>query len=171
MSWDIFVQDFPRDAKCLEEIPEDFVPAPLGKTATIIAKIREVVPFANFSNPSWGRIDGEGWSIEVNIDDSENCNGFAFHVRGGDAAAGVVAAILNHLDLRAVDSQSGDFFRPGQQAVESFQRWRSYRDQVVAGAATGVDSRSPKSRLDPRSRLRVMISTLVSRWRWNRSKK
>jgi hypothetical protein len=132
MSWDIFVQDFPRDIKTLEDIPEGYSPPSIGKRSTVISRIKEVVPFANFSDPSWGLIDGDGWSIEVNLGDSEDCMGFAFHVRGGDEAVGVVAAVLQHLDLRAFDAQTGDFFVAGPEAVESFRKWRAYRDRVVA---------------------------------------
>ena len=131
MSWDIFGQDLPRGARTLEEIPNDFKPAPLGERTVIIKKIEEVVPYADFSNPSWGVIERDEWSIEVNLGKEENCNGFAFHVRGGDAAVGVVAAILEHLNLRAVDSQTGDFFEAGPEAIESFRKWRAYRDQIV----------------------------------------
>jgi len=69
MSWDIFVQDFPSDAKSIEDIPDDFKPGSIGKTSDIIERIKEVVPTADFSNPAWGTIDGDGWSIEVNIDE------------------------------------------------------------------------------------------------------
>lgn len=131
MSWDIFVHDIPADAKSFGEIPKNFKPAPIGKRSMIIDKIREVVPAADFSDPSWGRIDGDGWSIEVNIGAGEECRGFAFHVRGGDAAVGVVAAILQHLNLRALDAQTGDFFVAGEDAMESFRKWRAYRDQVL----------------------------------------
>jgi hypothetical protein len=131
MSWDIFVQDFPPEAKCLVEIPPDFKPALLGKRSLILEKIKEVAPNADFTEPSWGHIEGNGWSIEVNIGDEEDCSSFAFHVRGGDPAVGVVSAILKHLNLRAVDSESGDFFVAGPQATESFSRWRTYRDFVV----------------------------------------
>lgn len=131
MSWDIFVQDFPPDAMSLKEIPSDFKPAYLGKRTRIIEQIRTVVPAADFSDPSWGTIDGEGWSIEINIGVEEDCSGFAFHVRGGDAAVGVIAAILQHLKLRAVDSQTGDFFVAEATAMDAFRKWRAYRDQVM----------------------------------------
>ena len=131
MSWDIFVKDLPRDATTLEDIPKDFKPSSIGERTAIIKKIEEVVPFADFSNPSWGVIEGDEWSIEVNVGEEENCNGFAFHVRGGDTAVGVVAAILEHLSLRALDSQTGDFFAAGPEAIESFHKWRAYRDQIA----------------------------------------
>jgi len=131
MSWDIFVQDLPRDAATFADIPPDFKPSSLGKRSDVIAKITEIVPSADFSDPSWGMIEGEDWSIEVNIGKSETCGGFALHVRGGDGAVAVVAAILNHLDLRALDSQTGEFFVAGPEAVESFRRWRAFRDRVI----------------------------------------
>jgi hypothetical protein len=132
MSWDIFVHDLPADAKTIADIPDDFRPASIGPRQTVIAKIREVVPDANFSDPSWGLVDGEGWSIEVNLGANEECDGFAFHVRGGDEAAGVVAAIVEHLGLRAIDAQTGEFFVAGPEAVASLSKWRAYRDRVVA---------------------------------------
>ena len=131
MSWDIFVFDMLRGAKAVEDIPADFKQAPISRRSDVIAGIRQVVPEADFSRPSWGSIEGDGWSIELNMGDEEECDGFAFHVRGGDAAVGVVAAILSHLDLRAVDSCTGDFFAAGPESLESFRKWRAYRDRVV----------------------------------------
>lgn len=131
MSWDIFVQDLPADAKTLEEITGDFKPKPIGLRNEIIAKIKEVVPSADFADPSWGLIDGGDFSIEVNVGNDEPTTSFAFHVRGGDAAIGVVAAILKHLGLRAIDCQTSCFFEPGAEATKSFQAWRAYRDRVV----------------------------------------
>ncbi len=60
-----------------------------------------------------------------------DCHSFALHVRGGDAAVGAVAVILRRLNLRAIDSQTGEFFVAGEGATESFQRWKRYRDQVI----------------------------------------
>ena len=66
-----------------------------------------------FSDPSWGLIDANDWSVELNMGRAEECDGFVFHVRGGEDAVGVVAAILQQLDLRALDSQTGEFFVAG----------------------------------------------------------
>jgi hypothetical protein len=132
MSWDILVQDLPPDAKSVAEIPAHFRPAPIGKRLEIIDSITAVVPTADFSDPCWGLIIGNGWSIEVNIGPEEECRSFAFHVRGrGDAAVGVVAAVLHRLNLRALDSQTGKFFVPGNEAIDSYRKWQKYRDDVT----------------------------------------
>ena len=102
-----------------------------GARDDVIKRILEVVPTANFSNPAWGLIDGGSWSVEVNLGLDTLCNGFALHVRGGDEAVGVVAAILAHMRLRAIDSQTADFFEAGPAALQSFQKWREYRARTV----------------------------------------
>jgi hypothetical protein len=136
MSWDIFVQDFPPDAHTVDDIPDDFTPTSLGPRAAIIEKISEVTPFADFSDPTWGIIDGDGFSIEVNLDADEIVDGFALHVRGGDLAAACVVALIEHLGVRAIDSSTGDFFTPAN-ALASLRQWRAYRDRVV-GSSEGA---------------------------------
>jgi hypothetical protein len=139
VSWDIFVADFPKDARTLDDIPEGFEGAPLMARSALIERVKDVVPEADFSDPTWGNIEGPDYSIEINVGDEDPVKSFAFHVRGGDLAAGIVAAILERLDLRGVDSgrEDGGFFDP-ESAQDSLRRWRAYRDQVVSGAASSV---------------------------------
>ncbi len=130
MSWDIFVADYPKHASTVEDIPDDYRPPAIGTRTDIIARIKDVVPSADFSDPSWGRIRGDTFSIEVNLGDDEELMGFAFHVRGGEDAVDVIAGILDHLNLRAVESGSGGFFER-HAAIAGFRQWRSYRDRVI----------------------------------------
>jgi hypothetical protein len=97
----------------------------------IIERIIQVVPSADFRDPSWGQIDGDGWSIEVNMGESEDTDGCAFHVYGGSAALEVVAVILQHLNLRALDPQAASGFFVGPESKAGFDRWSAYRDQVT----------------------------------------
>lgn len=131
MSWDIFVQDFPMEAKTIDEIPDDFSSKPIGGRDEIIAKIKEIIPTANFSDKAWGIIETPDFSIEVNLGKEEILTGLAFHIHGGNEAAACIVDILRHLNLRAVDSGSGDFFDMNQPA-EGLQKWRAYRDQILA---------------------------------------
>jgi hypothetical protein len=126
MSRDIFVQDIPPDARTIDDIPDGFEPRPIGLRR---ADVVEIAPYADFADPSRGRIDlpgttmtafdaGSGWlrgdSIEVNLGDDEEVVHFAFHVRGGIEALRLVARILGRLKLRALDpaSDSGFFVDP-----------------------------------------------------------
>ena len=141
MSWDVFVQDLPADVETLDEIPDDFRPAPLMATAVLIERNKEVVPEADFGEQTWGQIEGPGFSIEVSICDRDPVQSFAFHVRGGDMAAGIVADLLEHLGLRALDPGSASGFFDRQSAFASLTAWRTYRDRVV-----GRDTEAPWAR-------------------------
>ncbi len=134
MSWDIHISDFPNVAT-IEEIPDDFQPSSLGTRQALIEKIQEIFPTADFNDPAWGIIDGQGWSIEVNIGPETECNGIMLHVRGSEGAVEAVTAILDHLQFRAIDLQTGDFFEP-RQATSSFEKQTEYRDQVITSQAS-----------------------------------
>jgi len=131
MSWDIFVSSFPADAKSVDEVPEDFVGKPIGSRHEIIVKIREIVPTAVFPDKSWGQIAGPGVEVEVRLGDHEIVRDFAFHIRGSEASAACVADILRHLKLRAVDSQSGEFFELDRTA-DGVEKWKACREQILA---------------------------------------
>jgi hypothetical protein len=97
----------------------------------LITRIQELLPETDFKDPSWGILDGKGFSIEFNMGSKEICDGFMLHVRGGgDIATTVVARLLQHLRLRGLDCQTGDFFQHDA-AEESFRQWQAYRDVVI----------------------------------------
>jgi hypothetical protein len=130
LSWDIFAQDFP-DVASVDDIPDDFEPRPIGTRDALTARIRAAIPEADFGDPAWGVIEGDGWSIEINIGENETCDGLALHVRdGGDGAVDAVGRILDAIGVRAIDSQTGAFF-DRTAARESFAAWQAYRDHVV----------------------------------------
>ncbi|RNL77770.1 hypothetical protein [Nocardioides marmorisolisilvae] len=130
MSWDILIQDLPKDVTSVSEIPDNFQPAPLGLRNELIERIRSVAPSVDFTDPSWGQLATPEFSIEFNMGREEMCSGIMLHVRGGDGASDFVAGLLHSLDVRAFDCSAGDFFAvPG--ALESFARWQEYRDRVL----------------------------------------
>src|SRR5262245_38428907 len=110
MSWDISIQDLPRDVQNAADIPDDYQPSPLGPRDTVIARIHEVLPDVDFSDPAWGMFDRPDFSIEFNMGAEEICDSFMLHVRGGGGAMETVARLLQHLQLRGIDCQTGDFF-------------------------------------------------------------
>ena len=132
MSWDIFVQDIPKDAVSVADIPDDFEPCSIGARQEIIGKIPSIIPTANFEDPAWGIIDGPDYSIEVKLGKDEILDGFSFHIRGGSLSPFVVANILATLNLRAFDpnSESGMFSICSDDS-EGQKRWREYRDLIV----------------------------------------
>jgi hypothetical protein len=137
MSWDIFVQDIPKNARAVSDIPDDFEPRPLGPRSEVIRRILEVVPNADASDPSWVTIEGPDYSIECNIGDDEEVTSFVLHVRGGDVAAGLVSDLLSRSSWRAFDSASESGLFDPASAVDSFGKWRAYRDRILGSNEAG----------------------------------
>lgn len=136
MSWDLFVQQLPVGITTVDQIPDDFRPGPIGSRASVIRAIEDLVPGADFSDPSWGKIDGPGYSIEINTGHDVELTSFALHVRGGDLAIWVVKDILDSLRLRAIDGTSpSGLFEPAA-SLDGFRRWRDYRDRVLRAGGT-----------------------------------
>lgn len=133
MSWDIHFQDFP-DVASIDEIPDDYVPKSIGTRSEIIERIKSAFPQANFTEMGWGVIDGGEWSIEINVGEEEDCEGFMLHVRGGGDAITAVERIAEATGIRGIDIQTSQFFTP-ESAMESFKVWQEYRDQAVSGVS------------------------------------
>lgn len=135
VSWDLYVMRLPKGISTMDDIAKDFRPAPLGRRDELIGKITALVPDADFSDPSWGLIDGPGYSVEVNIGKEDLVDSIALHVRGGDLVIGLIADLLDRLDAGAVDPQSDSGIFHRDEAIESLGRWRAYRDRVVGQEA------------------------------------
>lgn len=131
MSWDIIVQNIPIEWQSLDDIPGDWQPSPIGSREEIIQKIIEVIPFADFSDPSWGHIRTSDCSIEVSLGKEKEVIGFALHVRGGDSAIDILADMLDHLRLRAFDGNTPGGFFDRTKSKSSLGQWRNYRDHVL----------------------------------------
>ena len=142
MSWDISIQDLPKDVQSVEDIPDDYQPNPLGARAEVIARIQEALPDVDFSDPSWGILDQPDFSIEFNMGAEEICESFMLHVRGGGEAMTTVARLLQHLQLRGIDCQTGDFFSL-EAARKSFGDWQAYRDRVIGQQSESDEGDNP----------------------------
>ena len=131
MSLDIFVQDIPADARSVGDISGDFLPQPIGARSWVVSAIRKVAPEIKFARPDWGTIEGEGYSIEVNLGLDDPVMSFAFHLRGGEEGLFLVGDILAELDVRAFapGTESGLF--EVDRTREAFSRGRAYRRRVV----------------------------------------
>ena len=130
MSWDILIQDL-SDAVAVEDIPDDFQPQPLGSRAEVVERLKSAFPEADFSDPSWGILDGADWSIEFNVGDGDPCDSVMLHVRGsGTEALAAVQRAIDALGGRGLDMQGSGFFEMDE-ARASFAKWQDYRDQMV----------------------------------------
>jgi hypothetical protein len=104
MSIDIVFQDLPLDVDDARDIPDDFLPGPIGSWEEVVAALLAAAPI-DWNGPEWGRIEGERYSIEVSLGTDDPVMGFAFHARGSDLRGVdlIVADVLMALGIRALD--------------------------------------------------------------------
>lgn len=113
-----------------EDIPDDFVPEVIGPRPDVISAIVDEVPFADFTDPSWGRIRHAGLLHRGQLSDGP-VRDFALHIRGSDIAVGLISQVLLRLDAHALDPQSEAGLLSTDTAAASLQRWRAYRGSVI----------------------------------------
>lgn len=145
MSWDISIQDLPAGVTSVADIPDDFVPQPLGPRADLIARIAKFSPATDFSDVSWGELVTPEFVIEFNMGRAEIVDGMMLHVRGGGEAAAFVDKLLEHLDMRAIDYSEGEFFDLDS-ATQSFGQWQDFRDRVTGPPEDRPAPTQPKRR-------------------------
>ncbi len=132
MSYDLFVQDLPPDLDTVDDIPEDFEPRSLGARSDLIAKILEILPTADFTDPSWGVVSGDGYSIEISLGEAQTVPSFVLHLRGGEGALPAAHHLLDSLGLDALDPQAeSGLFEFDDEAIANFKAWRKFRDTVA----------------------------------------
>ena len=129
MSWDLFVQDW-GDFNSLEDIPDDFIPKPIGKRSEIISQITSTEPTIKFNDPSLGNMENTHFSIECSMGEDEELFSFAMHVRGNELAVPCIANILSALGLKAADGSTPNFFDI-EVAKEDMAKWMAFRNQLL----------------------------------------
>jgi hypothetical protein len=128
MSWDLFIQHLPSSAITVADVPDDFSPLPLGSRAEVVSAIVTVFPEADTSDPSWVTFETPAYSIVFATTEEEPVTAMTLHVRGDESVVPGIAALVEKLGARALDSWTGEFFEPAT-AVESIRRWRLYIEE------------------------------------------
>jgi hypothetical protein len=103
LPWAILIQPLPAGLRTLDDIPEGYRPPPLGAREAIISRIRDRVPGVDFFYSAWGRLEGEGFSIEFHLGEEEEATSLLLHVRGDRKAISVVRDVSEALGCRAID--------------------------------------------------------------------
>lgn len=131
MSWDILLMPVPAGFRSVRDIPSDWQPLPLGPRSEVVAGISAVRPDIDWSDPTWGMLGGEGFSIEFSTGREDPVQSVMLHVRGGGDVIPLIAEICERNRWRAIDCSSGEFMDFGEESAQSWRDWQAYRDRVV----------------------------------------
>ena len=154
MSWDVVMMRLPAGTTQLAELPDDFE-TPLGSLPRVLDVLRETFPDIDLSDPTWGTIEGDDYSIEFNIGDDDPCTSIMLHVRGTEQAIEPIRRLCDHTGWAAFDTTTDKVMDFAADPADGLRQWRAFRDQVLPGAPEkgvritidgAASSRAPRAR-------------------------
>jgi hypothetical protein len=131
MSWDVMVFNYGGKPPSPEEMADAPPPDPLGAAAHVRNAIAAHLPGVDWSDPTWGRYRGDGFSIEFNTGDDDPIDSIMLHVRGGGGAIAAMLAFANPNGWSLLDCSTGEFLDPENPSAEGWEGFQAFRDQVV----------------------------------------
>lgn len=139
MSWDVLLFRLPPSIRSLNELPDDFAGESLGTPTDVADVVRDLFPHIDFSDPTWGVLETEQYSIEFSIGDEVPCTSVMLHVRGPENAIGPVRELCARTGWSAFDTSSGDLIDFAADPTKGLREWIAYRQQAgITGPLRGV---------------------------------
>ncbi|MDU0258388.1 hypothetical protein RVN83_36285 [Streptomyces sp. PU10] len=130
MSWDVLLLRLPDDVTSVQQIPDDYTPAPLGSQHDVLAAITQAIPETDLTDPTWGELLGSTWSMELNIGAGDPVDSVMLHIRGsGDDVLTSVFHLAGALRCKVLDCAAGDLITPVE--TSGWHGFQRYRDHVV----------------------------------------
>jgi hypothetical protein len=128
MSQDVLLFRPPDDIASVQQLPDAYASAPLGRRDDVLAAISCAVPEADLSDPAWGEILGPAWSMELNIGSDDPVDSVMLHIRGsGDDVLTAVFRLAETLRCKVLDCAEGDLNTPRQTSGwHAFQQYRGH---------------------------------------------
>ncbi|MGD9127150.1 MAG: hypothetical protein PVH19_07195 [Planctomycetia bacterium] len=130
MSWDVLLFNFEGDPPNFEEVPDDFRPPSMGDAQAVREAIDKVVPNVDWSDPAWGIVEGNGWSIEFNHQENGDTDQVMLHVRGGGNPITTIVNLCKANNWSAFDLSTGEFIDLSTPSEDGWVGFQAYRDKV-----------------------------------------
>ncbi|MFG3001374.1 hypothetical protein [Streptomyces sp. NPDC048340] len=130
MSWDVLLLRLPDDVTSVQQIPDDYSPAPLGRQQDVLAAVTQAVPDVDLSDPTWGELPGSAWSMELNIGSEDPVDSIMLHIRGsGDDVLTAVFRLAEALRCKVLDCAEGDLITPRK--TSGWHAFQQFRDRAL----------------------------------------
>ena len=85
----------------------------------------------DWSDPSWGHLDGQHFSYKFNFTEFGVVGGFMLRVRGDGDAVSPIVAMCKHFGWQAVDTSQGDFINLDDSSTDGWDGFQAFRDRVI----------------------------------------
>lgn len=107
MSWNVLLVELPAEARTVRDLPRDFAPNSLGPRDALIARLYKNLPSIDFTDPTWGTLDGGNYSIQFDMGEQLEVDTITLHVEGGEDALRAVQLAAQATGARAFDVTRG----------------------------------------------------------------
>ncbi|MEU8508723.1 hypothetical protein AB0C40_29250 [Streptomyces brevispora] len=131
MSWDVLLLRLPDCIASVQDIPDGYLPPPLGRRRDVLAAVTRAVPGAGLADPDRGELRGPTWSMGLDIGSTDPVDSIMLHVRGsGDDALTTVFRLAEALHCKVLDCSEGELITPG--GTPGWHAFQQYRDRVTS---------------------------------------
>lgn len=133
MSWDVTFMRTPEEVRSFNDLPKGFKPPSLGEREQVIRHLSEILPEFDFTN-AWGVFEGNDHSITLNfvaLDDPDEINLLAAHVRGGIGSVYTLKKIWGIMDCSAFDDGTGERIDNSADPARGFRKWKGFKGKII----------------------------------------
>jgi hypothetical protein len=124
-------------------MPSDWRGESLGSQADVREKISIVLPRVDWSDPTWGMFDGDGFSFEFNMGQKDPSDGFMIHVRGGGPAVTKLLELAASTGWFLLDCSQGEWLHLCKDPDAGWVGFQAYRDRVLSTTRTNAEPGAP----------------------------
>jgi hypothetical protein len=119
MSWQVLLMELPAEAQSMTQVPHDYRADSLGDRALLASRLEEAIPGIEFEDPSWGSVNGDGFSIQIDLGEQSEVDSVTLHVQGGGSdAMQTIWQTTRALGVRALDVTTGELLNFSQDGDE-----------------------------------------------------
>ena len=136
MSWDVIAFNFDGASPLKIDDLDETTLRPMGSTQNVRERISTCLDGVDWSDPTWGIFEGDGFSFEFNVgEDKVETKDFMIHVRGrGDAVCSLLKfAVPNKWSL--LDCSTSEFIDPTNPSNEGWEKFQAFRDRAIGAVA------------------------------------
>ena len=131
MTWAVYDVGTSGGIRRVEDLPEGYFLPVVGSTEQVVAQVREVVPYADTTDPSWLVVAGEDHTMEVALGKAAQVHDVTFYVRDGEGAAAVILDVCRRLRITPYDTETGEILTldsrpPGPPPPDEEERGRRW---------------------------------------------
>lgn len=122
----------PAGAALSRDAEGEAVAPPLGAADEVRAKIARSLPETDWSDPSWGTLEADEYTIEFNLAVKEHVRGLTCYIHGGASVLEPIARLCRDHGWSAFDTTTGKLLDPDAPSSEGVEAFNDFRSSVTA---------------------------------------